>query len=610
MKQTILIRRIFRVFLVGVVFMGVFFPGTLFAAGEDGPNLQLFAMGSGLFGGLAIFLFGMEQMSESMRIVAGLRMRDILKRLTSNRWTGLLTGSVVTAIVQSSSVTTVMVVGFITAGLMTFSQALGIILGANIGTTLTVQIIAFKVTKYAMLLVAVGFLLLFTGKGKRKWYGQWLMGLGLLFVGMDLMGTSMAPLRDYPPFINLMSAAANPLLGILAAALFTALVQASSATIGLAIVFASQGLVSLETGIAFVLGANIGTCITAGLAAIGKPRAAVRASAAHVLFNIAGALLMLPFLSPFTDLVRTLSPAVASGISGAAAQAAIVPRQIANAHTLFNVAVSLLFLPFVPWIERFINFLVVDKAPVDDPNTIEPRYLDESLLGTASLALGLARREVSRIGDVLEQMMAKVPEAVFRGNMETVAEIRAMDDKVDALYTATTQYLAKIGQQNLSDDVADAVLEAMSALTELEAIGDIMENNLAHLAEVNAGGVIQITPESLVELNGLHTQVSRSLTSALSAFLTESTDAAEAVMDMKGEINRTEVRIRAWKARRLQETLTPEKIASYTMQVDTLENLKRIYYHAKRIAKLVVREEGAADWVQADDGTPAPMAAD
>jgi len=610
MKQTILIRRIFRILLISVVFMGVFFPGTLFAAGEDGPNLQLFAMGSGLFGGLAIFLFGMEQMSESMRIVAGLRMRDILKRLTSNRWTGLLTGSVVTAIVQSSSVTTVMVVGFITAGLMTFSQALGIILGANIGTTLTVQIIAFKVTKYAMLLVAVGFLLLFTGKGKRKWYGQWLMGLGLLFVGMDLMGTSMAPLRDYPPFINLMSAAANPLLGILAAALFTALVQASSATIGLAIVFASQGLVSLETGIAFVLGANIGTCITAGLAAIGKPRAAVRASAAHVLFNIAGALLMLPFLSPFTDLVRTLSPAVASGISGAAAQAAIVPRQIANAHTLFNVAVSLLFLPFVPWIERFINFLVVDKAPVDDPNTIEPRYLDESLLGTASLALGLARREVSRIGDVLEQMMAKVPEAVFRGNMETVAEIRAMDDKVDALYTATTQYLAKIGQQNLSDDVADAVLEAMSALTELEAIGDIMENNLAHLAEVNAGGVIQITPESLVELNGLHTQVSRSLTSALSAFLTESTDAAEAVMDMKGEINRTEVRIRAWKARRLQETLTPEKIASYTMQVDTLENLKRIYYHAKRIAKLVVREEGAADWVQADDGTPAPMAAD
>lgn len=610
MKQTILIRRIFRIFLVSAVFMGIFFPEALLAAGEDGPDLQLFAMGSGLFGGLAIFLFGMEQMSEAMRIVAGLRMRDVLKRLTSNRWTGLLTGSVVTAIVQSSSVTTVMVVGFITAGLMTFSQALGIILGANIGTTLTVQIIAFKVTKYAMLLVAVGFVLLFTGKGKRKWYGQWLMGLGLLFVGMDLMGTSMAPLRDYPPFINLMSAAANPLLGILAAALFTALVQASSATIGLAIVFASQGLVSLETGIAFVLGANIGTCITAGLAAIGKPRAAVRASAAHVLFNIAGALLVLPFLGPFTELVRTFSPAVAGGISGAAAQAAIVPRQIANAHTLFNVAVSLLFLPFVPWIERFIDLLVADKPPVDDPSTIEPLYLDESLLGTASLALGLARREVSRIGDVLEQMMAMVPEAVFRGNMETVAEIRAMDDKVDALYTATTQYLAKIGQQNLSDDVADAVLEAMSALTELEAIGDIMENNLAHLAQVNAGGTIQITPESMVELNGLHKQVSRSLTAALDAFLTESTEMAEAVMDMKEEINRTEVRIRAWKARRLQETLTPEKIASYTMQVDTLENLKRIYYHAKRVAKLVVREEGAADWVQADDGTPAAVAAD
>lgn len=608
MRRTIHIRPILRLLLFGVVLLGAFFPGTVLAAGEDGANLELFAMGTGLFGGLAIFLFGMEQMSEAMRIVAGLRMRDVLSRLTSNRWTGLLTGSVVTAIVQSSSVTTVMVVGFITAGLMTFSQALGIILGADIGTTLTVQIIAFKVTKYALLLVAVGFVLLYTGKGKRKWYGQWLMGLGLLFVGMDLMGSAMAPLREYTPFVSLMSAAANPILGILAAALFTTLVQASSATIGLAIVFASQGLVPLETGIAFVLGANIGTCITAGLAAIGKPREAVRASVAHVLFKIVGVLLVLPFLGPFTELVRTISPA-ASGLT-ASAQAAIVPHQIANAHTLFNVAISMLFLPFIPWIERFIVMLVPNKESVSDPGPIKPRYLDESLLGTASLALGLARREVSRVGDLLEQMMAKVPDAVFRGNLETVAEIRALDDQVDALYTAITQYLAKIGQQNLSDEVADAVLEAMSALTELEAIGDIMENNLAHLAQVNEGGTIQITPESLVELNGLHTQVSHSLTSALSAFLTESTEVAEAVMDMKDEINRTEVRIRAWKARRLQETLTPEKIASYTMQVDTLENLKRIYYHAKRVAKLVVREEGAADWVQADDGVAQVAGAD
>lgn len=601
-------RRMFVLLPMGLLALLVFLPRAVYAAEGGGDRIQLFAMTSGLLGGLAIFLFGMEQMSEAMRTVAGLRMRDVLGRLTANRWAGLLTGSVVTAIVQSSSVTTVMVVGFITAGLMTFPQALGIILGANIGTTLTVQIIAFKVTEYALLLVAVGFVLWFTGKGKRKWYGQWLMGLGLLFVGMDLMGSSMAPLRDYPPFIRLMTAAANPILGILAAALFTALVQASSATIGLAIVFASQGLIPLETGIAFVLGANIGTCITAGLAAIGKPREAVRASVAHVLFNIVGALVALPLLSPFTELVRTLSPAAASGVSIAVAQAAIVPRQIANAHTLFNVSISLLFLPFASWIERIVDLLVADKAYVDDPSVVKPRYLDESLLGTASLALGLVRREVNRISDLLEQMMAKVPDAVFRGNLETVAEIRATDDQVDALYTAITQYLAKIGQKNLSDDVANAVLEAMSALTEMEAIGDIMENNLAHLAQVNAGGTIQITPESMQALNGLHRQVSHSLTCALTAFLTENRDAAQEVMDMKGPISHTELRIRAWKARRLQETLTPEKIASYTMQVDTLENLKRIYYHAKRIAKLVVREEGAADWVQADDGSPAAMA--
>ena len=583
-------------------------PSGLFAAGER-EELQFFAMGTGLLGGLAIFLFGMEQMSEAMRTVAGLRMRDILSRLTSNRWIGLLTGTVVTAIMQSSTVTNVMIVSFITAGLMNFSQAIAIILGANIGTTFTVQILALKVTKYALFLVAVGFVFLFNGKGKGKWYGQWVMGLGLLFLGMELMGSSMMPLRDYPPFIAFMSAIAHPLLGILVAAIFAALIHSSSATIGLAIVFASQGMVPLETGIAFVLGANIGTCATAVLAAIGKPRDAVRASVTHVFFNITGALLVLPFLGAFTALVRVISPGV-DGLSTAAAQAAIIPHQIANAHTLFNVAAALLFLPFAPWIEKIIYFLVADKPADSDSQGIQPRYLDESLLGTASLALGLARREVSRMGDLLEQMMAKVPVAVFQGDLDAVAEIRATDDHVDALYTAITQYLAKIGQQHLSDEVANAVLESMSAVTELEAIGDIMENNLAHLAQVNAGGVIQISPESLVELNGLHKQVSRALNSALTAFLTGSAEAAEAVMEMKDEINRTEVRIRAWKARRLQETLTPEKIASYTMQVDTLENLKRIYYHAKRVAKLVVREEGAADWVQADDGESRAVVAD
>lgn len=607
MKDRI-VRSFMRSLAVGVLLLLLLaHPQSVLAAEGNNTDLQFFSMMSGLLGGLAIFLFGMEQMSEAMRLVAGLRMRDIVGRLTSNHWMGLLTGTLVTSIIQSSSVTTVMVVGFITSGLMTFTQAVGVILGANIGTTITAQIIAFKVTQYALLLVAVGFLLLFTGKGKGRHYGQWLMGLGLIFLGMDLMGSAMSPLRTYQPFLDLMSAVENPAVGILVAALFTAVVQSSSATIGMAVVFASQGLITLPAGIAFVLGANVGTCVTAALAGIGRPREATRAAAAHIFFNIAGALILLPFLTPFTALVEAISPVVSSAADGAAINP--VPRQVANAHTLFNVSISLFFLPWTPLIVRVIEKLMPDK-PQSERLALKPRYLDESLLGTASLALGLARREVSRIGDLLEQMMAKVPEAVFHGNLAFVAEIRELDDQVDALYTAITQYLAKIGQRNLSDEVANAVLEAMSALTELEAIGDIMENNLAHLAQVNAGGQIRITPESMVELNGLHRQVSRSLTCALAAFLTESRDAAEEVVGMKEEINRTEVRIRAWKARRLQETLTPEKIASYTMQVDTLENLKRIYYHAKRVAKLVVREEGAADWVQADDGVATPVAAD
>jgi len=243
-----------------------------------------------LFGGLALFLFGMEQMSDSLKAVAGEKMKTILSKLTTNRVSGALTGALVTAVIQSSSVTTVLVVGFISAGLMSMSQSIGVIMGANIGTTITAQIVAFKVTKYALLMISVGFtMLFFSQQHKIKQYGGMLMGLGLVFFGMGVMSEAMHPLRSYQPFLDLMVNMSNPLLGILVAAAFTALVQSSSATTGIVIVMASQGFISLPAGIALAFGANIGTCVTALLAAIGKPREALRAAAVHVLFNVLGA---------------------------------------------------------------------------------------------------------------------------------------------------------------------------------------------------------------------------------------------------------------------------------------------------------------------------------
>ncbi|MCU7860160.1 MAG: Na/Pi symporter, partial [Candidatus Thiodiazotropha sp. (ex Lucinoma kastoroae)] len=259
------------ILVFGVIATLLIFP--VFADGGTEKGIEWGVMGMKLFGGLALFLFGMEQMADALKAVAGERMKGILAKLTSNRFTGAATGAFVTAIIQSSSVTTVLVVGFITAGLMSLSQSIGVIMGANIGTTITAQIVAFKVTKAALLMIGVGFSMLFASKQDRiKHYGAMLMGLGMVFFGMSVMSDAMKPLRTYQPFLDLMISMENPLVGILVAAGFTGLVQSSSATTGIVIVMASQGFITLPAGIALAFGANIGTCVTAMLASIGKPR--------------------------------------------------------------------------------------------------------------------------------------------------------------------------------------------------------------------------------------------------------------------------------------------------------------------------------------------------
>ena len=290
--------------------MAVLAVAPAFAASASGSDIEWFDMGMKLLGGLALFLFGMEQMADSLKAVAGERMKLILAKLTTNRFMGAVTGAFVTAIIQSSSVTTVLVVGFITAGLMSMAQSVGVIMGANIGTTITAQIVAFKVTKFALLMVAAGFGMLFASKQEKiKQYGGMLMGLGLVFFGMSVMSDAMSPLRSYQPFLDLMTRMDNPLIGILVAAGFTGLIQSSSATTGIVIVMATQGFISLEAGIALAFGANIGTCVTAMLAAIGKPREAVRAAAVHVLFNVFGVLLWVGLIPHLAEVVTWLSPA-------------------------------------------------------------------------------------------------------------------------------------------------------------------------------------------------------------------------------------------------------------------------------------------------------------
>ena len=558
---------------------------------SEGDAIDWGVMMMGLFGGLALFLYGMEQMADALKAVAGERMKDILGKLTTNRFMGAATGAFVTAIIQSSSVTTVLVVGFITAGLMSLSQSVGVIMGANIGTTITAQIVAFKVTKAALLMVGIGFTMLFASKNERvRQYGGMIMGLGLVFFGMSVMSDSMKPLRTYQPFLDLMTTMENPWIAILVAAGFTGLIQSSSATTGIVIVMASQGFITLPTGIALAFGANIGTCVTALLASIGKPREAVRAALVHVLFNVAGVLLWVGFIGPLAGLVQSISP-VHAGLSGAALLAAEVPRQIANAHTIFNISNTLIFIGFTGQIARLVERLIPDR-PLDAEQTLVARakYLDEELLSTPSLALDRVRLEMLHMGERVQAMMSRIMPAILSGNQETLGEVERMDDDVDMLHAQIIEYLAMVSRQPLTEHQTKELIRLMEAVNDLENIGDVIETNLIVLGRERLDQGVSISDPTRAVLGAFHEAVNRAVAGAVQAVVQKNEVAARAVTSMKREITQIADSAAVHQAQRLVAE-EPNRIPAYTIEVDIIEKLKRIYYFAKRMAKTVEPEE-------------------
>ena len=542
-----------------------------------------------LFGGLALFLFGIDQMTESLKAVAGDRMRAILTRLTGSRITGALTGALVTAIIQSSSVTTVLVVGFTTAGLMSFAQSIGVIMGANIGTTITAQIVAFKVTKAALFMIAVGFGFLFFSKRETlRNYGGIVMGLGLVFFGMSIMSDAMQPLRSYQPFLDLMASMDNPLIGILVAAVFTALIQSSSATTAIVVVMAGQGFITLPAGIALAFGANIGTCATAMLAAIGKPREAVRAAATHVLFNVAGVLLWVGFVDQLATVVTEISP-MHRELSGAARLAAETPRQIANAHTIFIVANTLIFIWFTTLIARFIEWLVPDR-PLDEEAIIRPRYLDDALLATPSLALIHARLEIQHMGEQVQEMLSKIMPAILHGDRAILTEIEDADERVDALHAEIVTYLGRISRLELSEKQTEEFLRLMDAVNDLENIGDVIETNLVELGRRRIDKGVSVSESTQEVLNGFHVVVSRAVTSAIEAVSENSLEAAKSVTALKKEIRALANSAAIHESKRLVVN-EPNRIEAYTIEMDITEKLQRIYFFARRMARTVTHAQ-------------------
>jgi len=553
-------------------------------------EISWFFLAVGLLGGLSLFLYGMERMSDALKNVAGEKMKDILGMLSNNRIMGMITGALVTAVIQSSSVTTVMLVGFVTAGLMSLSQTIGVIMGSNIGTTITAQIVAFKVTKYALLLMAIGFGMLFSSKREKiQQYGYMIMGLGMIFFGMGVMSDAMRPLRTYQPFLDLMAQMSNPVWGILVAALFTALIQSSSATTGVIIVLAMQGLITLPAGIALSFGANVGTCVTAFLASIGKPREALRVSIVHVLFNVVGVLIFLPFIGPFAKLVVGISPSAPEGLTGLQAAAAVVPRQVANAHTIFNATCAIIFLPLVTYFARIVYRLVPDK-PLPEVEEIQPKYLSEMLLHTPSLALDAVRHEIKRMGKRADLMNTAMLPAVLTGNKESLQAVREMDEEVDVLYKHIVNYLADVSKLKLNDYQTQEMVKLMAVVNDLEHIGDVIEVNLVELGEQRIKQGFKISEATQKVIKTVHVVVSDALKAAVRAVVEEDKDFAMRVISMKTDMSRLVEQADLHQAGRLVSE-DSGKFEAYSVEVDIIEKLKRIYYHAKRMAKSVVELE-------------------
>ena len=545
-------------------------------------------LGLGLFGGLALFLGGLQLLSEGMKKAAGQALTLVLERLTSNRFMGALTGAFVTGILNSSTVTTLLVVGFISGGMMTLAQSVGVIMGANIGSTVTAQLLAFDLAAYSLGPVAIGFFMLFTAKSDRiKYYGMMIMGIGLVFYGMGLMSEAMTPLRSYEPFLEVLKSLERPAAGILAGAVFTAIVQSSAATVGIAIAMASEGLLALPAGIALALGANIGTAVTTALMGFlsAKSTEAVRASVVHVAFNVLGVLVWLPLIWLLVEIAVWISPS-SPELEGAARAASEVPRQIANANTFFNVINTLLFIGFTGWFARLAERLVPERAPREGV-IIEPRFLDPSALAVPSMALQQVRLEVGRVGEIALGMLQDIRPAILERDRQHLADIERRDDEVDILEVEILNYLAKIRQQPLTEEESLAFQGLMMATDNIENLADVIETDLVSLGHKAADLGASSGGRSQELLLGLYQAVAGAVELAVQAIRDNDQRAAESVMMLKDRVRELSEQLLSRKAQRLTAD-DHDYLERSRLEMSFVDQMRRIYTLAKRIAKITL----------------------
>ena len=523
-----------------------------------------------LLGGLGLFLYGMNLMAEGLQKSAGDKLKKIVEKLTSNTVMGVLVGTVVTAIIQSSSAATVMVVGFVNAGIMSLSQAIGVIMGANIGTTVTAQLVSFKLEAIAPVALGIGIILyLFSKKEKTKELATILLGFGILFTGMEFMKDAVKPLAEYEGFRRaLIYFGEHQFLGIIAGFAITGIIQSSSASMGMLIALASQGLIPLSSALPILYGDNIGTCVTSLLSSIGASRNAKRAATMHLTFNVIGTLIFVLILNyPISALVKWLDPTDAA-------------RQIANAHTIFNVVNVLILLPFAKYIVKIV-LKIMPIIEEESEATAATKYLDERIIQTPSIALGNTVKEVSRMGQKANKALEYSMNSLINKSMTDVEKTEKYEEHVNMLQKEILNYLLKLSKSPLNDEERNKVDLLFNTVNDIERVSDHAEN-ISELSRLAIEKDLQFSDTALEEMNNIYSKAKENFNVALKGLESYDKSIISKVYEIEDEVDALDKLYRKKHIERLNNGKCT--IDSGVLFLDLLTNLERISDHSCNIA--------------------------
>lgn len=523
-----------------------------------------------LLGGLGLFLYGMNLMAEGLQKSAGDKLKKIVEKLTSNTVMGVLVGTVVTAIIQSSSAATVMVVGFVNAGIMSLSQAIGVIMGANIGTTVTAQLVSFKLEAIAPVALGIGIILyLFSKKEKTKELATILLGFGILFTGMEFMKDAVKPLAEYEGFRRaLIYFGEHQFLGIIAGFAITGIIQSSSASMGMLIALASQGLIPLSSALPILYGDNIGTCVTSLLSSIGASRNAKRAATMHLTFNVIGTLIFVLILNyPISALVKWLDPTDAA-------------RQIANAHTIFNVVNVLILLPFAKYIVKIV-LKIMPITEEESEATAATKYLDERIIQTPSIALGNTVKEVSRMGQKANKALEYSMNSLINKSMTDVEKTEKYEEHVNLLQKEILNYLLKLSKSPLNDEERNKVDLLFNTVNDIERVSDHAEN-ISELSRLAIEKDLQFSDTALEEMNNIYSKAKENFNVALKGLESYDKSIISKVYEIEDEVDALDKLYRKKHIERLNNGKCT--IDSGVLFLDLLTNLERISDHSCNIA--------------------------